>query len=134
MNRALLLGTLLLCSCEKPPPLDVPWPRELSTANSLVIAWEDLEGPPVAKTITGPDVKRIQDRFSPDATGGRFKCAYHRDASFTLKSGKKVDLCFGCGIAVENNGQEFGFDAEKLRAVFTDVLGPQPQQKNPFPR
>ncbi|MGV3619489.1 MAG: hypothetical protein ACO1OB_01660 [Archangium sp.] len=132
MNRALVLGSLLLLSCEKTPPADVPWPKELSTATSLTIAWEDLEGPPVTKTITGGDVKKIQARFSPDAQGGTFKCAYHRDASFTLPSGKKVDLCFGCGIAIAGNGKEFGFDAAKLRASYIELLGPQPPQKNPF--
>lgn len=130
MNRALLLGSLLLFACEEK---NQPWPRELSKASSLVIAWEDLEGPPVMKTITGDDVKKIQAHFSANSEGGRSKCLFHRDASFTLSSGKQVDLCFGCGLAAQGNGNEFRFDKEKLRATYEELLGSQPAQKSPFP-
>ena len=130
MRLALALGTLLLLSCEEERVR--PWPRELSNSTSLVVAWEDLEGPPVSRTITGEELGKVQKFFRPNARSERFKCGFHRDASFTLASGRRVDLCFGCGIA-DLDG-EYAFDAEGLRGVYVELLGPQPTQKNPFPR
>lgn len=111
-----------------------PWPLELSETKTLDVAWEDLEGPPVKRTITGDDLKKVQHFFRKDATGNAYKCMFHRDASLTLPSGRRVDLCFGCGLARtgEGDASDVPFDKAALKKVYVSLLGKQPAQKNLF--
>lgn len=129
MKNGLLSVVLLLSGVTQAG--EATWSQELSNAKAVDVAWEDLEGAPVKKTITGDELKKLQ-RLLPASTfqGGAYKCIFHRDASFTLPSGRRVDLCFGCGIAREKN--ETIFDKVELKKLYVELLGKQPAQKNVF--
>jgi len=126
VKNAFLLLLLLLSSVSNAE--DVVWQKELADAKSVEVAWEDLAGPPVKKTLTGDGLKKLQRHF-PEKKSASALCRYHRDASFTLPGGRRIDLCFGCGIARTPDLKDFPFDKEAVRALYVSLLGEQPAQK-----
>lgn len=82
--------------------------------------------------VTGRQLRALREVFSKPVGSGALKCLVHIDGK--LRTGATdVRVCLGCGQLFASTGGEFVLrDKDALRAVMTDVLGPRPQEPDPF--